>query len=306
MSWANQWGRVILLLAIITFIAHFWHYQSLGLYEDDYFLIGQPMSMNLDDAWEFIKWHIINFHLTEGRPLLYIIEFSVGFLGNLIQNLKALYLIDYLAILINNILVYVLLKHLWNQPFFIITGTLAFTLFPADTNHAYLGHINLYSSVTFLLLALFCYFYHKKILSYLLIFASLFCYETVFTAFLAAPLLKKSWNRKILKEILGHTIILVAMLGAVFILRKVTGEDRINQLDFLTLIFTPLRQIIIGPIVSLSMFFYRPAQTLLNLKGELLVFIPLSFIGLVGFLSSYLMFVDNLTGSIAVGVFQIL
>lgn len=285
-SWANQWGRVILLLAIITFIAHFWHYQNLGLYEDDYFLIGQPMSMNLDEAWEFIKWHIVNFHVTEGRPILYLIEFYVGFLGNLIQNFKTLYLIDYVEILLNNILVYVLLKNLWNQPLFIITGTLAFTLFPADTNHAYLGHINLYSSVTFLLLALLCYFFNKKILSYLLIIASLFCYETVFPAFLAAPLLKKSWNRKILKEILGHTLIIAAMLGAVFILRKVTGEDRINQLDFLTLIFTPLRQMVIGPFVSLSMFFYRPAQTLLNLKGELLVFIPICFIGLVGFLSS--------------------
>ena len=286
MSWANQWGKVIPLLALITFIAHFWHYQGLGLYEDDYFLIGQPMSMNLDEAWEFIKWHIVNFNVTEGRPLLYIIEFSVGFVGNLIQDFNYLYLIDYGAILINNLLVYVFLRFLWNQQFFAIAGTLAFTLFPADSNHAYLGHINLYSSITFLLLALLCFLHNKKILSYLLIFASLFCYETVFPAFLAAPLLKKRWDRTMLKEILGHTLIIAAMLGIVFILRKVTGEDRINQLDLLTIILTPIRQMAIGPLVGLSMFFYRPAQTLLNLKGELLVFIPISFVGFLALLSS--------------------
>jgi hypothetical protein len=256
-----------LLLAVITFIAHFWHYQSLGLYEDDYFLIGQPMSMNIDEFGDFLKWHIFNFNTTEGRPLLYIIEFSVGFLGNLIADFKALYLINYLVILLNNILVYVFLKSLWNQPVFAIAGALAFTLFPADTNHAYLTHISLYASLTFLLLAFLCYFDNKKLLSYLLIFASLFNYETAFPLFIAAPLFKNQWNKNLLKEMLRHALILVAMLAAVFMARKLTGEARINELDFLALIWTPVRQMVIGPFVSLSMFFYRPAQTLLDLKG---------------------------------------
>ena len=280
MSWANQWGKVITLLAVITFIAHFWHYQNLGLYEDDYFLIGQPMSMKVDEFADFLKWHIVNFNVTEGRPLLYIIEFSVGFLGNLLQDFKALYFIDYAIILTNNFLIYVFLKSIWDRPFFVITGTLAFALFPAETTHAYLTHINVYLSLTFLLMAFLCYFYGKKSLSYLLIFSSLFSYETVFPAFFAAPLLQKSWkNRKTLQEILVHGLILTAMLAVVFMARKVTGEGRIKELDFLTLIFTPIRQMVIGPLVSLSMFFYRPAQTLANLKGELLIFVPLLFLG---------------------------
>lgn len=282
----NQLIRNILILAIITFIAHFWHYHNLGLYEDDYFLIAQPMSMNIDEFGDFLKWHILNYSSTEGRPLLYIIEFSVGFLGNLIADFKALYLINYLVILINNTLFALLLKSIWNQPIFIVTGTLAFTLFPADTNHAYLTHISLYSSFTFLFLAFLFYFANKKLLSYLLIFASLLCYETMLPLFITAPLFKNQWNKNLLKEIIRHILVLVAMLIAIVIVRKITGEARVAQLDILTFIFTPVRQMVIGPFISLSMFFYRPAQTLLNLKGELLLFIPLFFVGFVLLLSN--------------------
>lgn len=283
----NQWGRsTILLLIFITFVAHYWHYRRLGLYEDDYFLIGHIMSMNIDEFGDFFKWHLLNFNVTEGRPLLYIIEFSVGLLGNLIADFKALYLIDYAVVLINNTLVYIFLKSLWNQPVFVITGTLAFVLFPADTNHAYLTHICLHTSLTLLLLAFISYFSQKKLLSYLLIFSSLFCYETVFLLFLIAPLFKREWNKNLLKEMLRHVLILVAMLAIVVVARKLTGEARISELDIATLIWTPIRQMAIGSFVSLSMFFYRPAQTLLDLKGELLIFVPACFLGFITLLSS--------------------
>ena len=282
----NQLVRNIVILAIITFIAHFWHYQNLGLYEDDYFLIAQPMSMNFHDFGDFFKWHILHYDATEGRPLLYIIEFSVGFLGKLIGNFQSLYLINYLVLLINNILVYLFLSSLWRQPIFIITGTLAFTLFPADTNHAYLTHIFLYSSFTFLLLAFLSYLSGRQLLSYLLIFASLLCYETMLPLFITAPLFKNQWNKNLVKEMLRHTLILAAMLGTIAIIRKITGEARVDGLDIIKLMLIPIRQMLIGPFVSLSMFFYRPAQTLLNLKGELLVFIPLCILGFTLLLSN--------------------
>ncbi|MGF1937284.1 MAG: hypothetical protein RM347_023355 [Nostoc sp. ChiQUE02] len=286
MVFPNNLGRYIFILAIITFIAHFWHYQNLGLYEDDYFLIAQPMSMNVVDFSEFFKWHILNYSSTEGRPLLYIIEFSVGFLGKLIEDFRVLYLINYLVILINNILFCWFLKSIWNQPIFIVTGTLAFTLFPADTNHAYLTHISLYSSLTFLLLAFLFYLFNKKLLSYLLIFASILCYETMLPLFVTAPLFKNHWDKSLLKEMIRHILILAAMLATIVIVRKITGEGRIDELNILTSIFTPIRQMVIGPFISLSMFFYRPAQTLLNLKGELLVFVPLSILGFILLLSN--------------------
>jgi hypothetical protein len=282
----NQLVRNIVILAIITFIAHFWHYQNLGLYEDDYFLIAQPMSMNFHDFGDFFKWHILHYDATEGRPLLYIIEFSVGFLGKLIGNFQSLYLINYLVLLINNILVYLFLSSLWRQPIFIITGTLAFTLFPADTNHAYLTHIFLYSSFTFLLLAFLSYLSGRQLLSYLLIFASLLCYETMLPLFITAPLFKNQWNKNLVKEMLRHTLILAAMLGTIAIIRKITGEARVDGLDIIKIMLIPIRQMLIGPFVSLSMFFYRPAQTLLNLKGELLVFIPLCILGFTLLLSN--------------------
>ncbi len=280
MTLAKQ-GTLIVIFAIVTFIAHFWHYQNLGLYEDDYFLISQPMSMNFEEFWDFFKWHILNFSVTEGRPLLYVIEFSIGLIGQLVGHFQSLYLINYLIVVIDNILFYIFLRSVWNQPVFVVAGTLAFTLFPADTNHAYLTNICLYASIALLLLAFLSYVHNQRILAYLLIFASLFCYETVFPLFLVAPFLKNEWNKSLFKQALKNTLVLAAMLAIVFIARKLTGEARISGLDMLTLILTPIRQMAIGPLVSLGMFLYRPVGTLLNLQGELLIFVPVAFISFI-------------------------
>ncbi|HEY9701017.1 MAG TPA: hypothetical protein V6C58_01130, partial [Allocoleopsis sp.] len=280
MTFTKQEFRPILFFAIITFIAHFWHFPNLGLYEDDYFLISQPMTMNLKDFADFMSWHILNFNVTEGRPLLYLIEFSLGWIGHLIGDFQPLYLINYLVIFTDAILCYFFLKSLWNQPIFVFSGTLAFILYPADTNHAYLTNVCIYTAIALLLSAFLTYIYNLKLLSYLLIFASLFCYETVFPLFIIAPLLKNTWDKNIFKSLGKHTIILVLMLLTVFVARKLTGEARISNLDTLTLILTPLKQMAIGPVVSMSMFIYRPWQTLLHLNSELIIFIIVAFIGI--------------------------
>ena len=43
------------ILAIVTWTAHFWHFGGLGLYEDDYFYVGEPIRMNLIEFFDFIK-----------------------------------------------------------------------------------------------------------------------------------------------------------------------------------------------------------------------------------------------------------
>jgi hypothetical protein len=104
--------------------------------------------------------------------------------------------------------------------------------------------------------------------------------------FITAPLFKNQWNKNLFKEMLRHTLILAAMLAATAVVRKITGEARVDGLDIIKLILIPVRQMLIGPFISLSMFLYRPAQTLLNLKGELLVFVPLSVLGFTLLLSN--------------------
>jgi hypothetical protein len=136
-------------------------------------------------------------------------------------------------------------------------------------------------ALTFLLLAFLSYLNDKKFWSYLLITASFLSYETCFLLFITAPFLTKKPQSEIFKELIKHLFILGTIFLVVLILRKLTGDGRVGDLDIATAISTPIRQIITGPFVCLGTFVYRPWQTLHNLRGELLIFVPLSLLMLL-------------------------
>jgi hypothetical protein len=268
-----------LIIALITWIAHFWYFNHLGLYEDDYFFIGQPLTMNPEGFLGFVK--NMNLAFFQGRVVGFNILFFSGYFAGKLGGLPLIYISAYLLALTNNILFYLFLQRLWNQPIFVLTGTLAFTLFPADNTRAFLTHIHILPALTFLLLAFLSYLNDKKIWSYLLITASFLSYETCFLLFITAPFLTKKPKSDIFKELIKHLFILGTIFLVVLILRKLTGDSRVGDLDIATAISTPIRQIITGPFVCLGTFFYRPWQTLHNLRGELLIFVPLSLLMLL-------------------------
>jgi len=268
-----------LTIALITWIAHFWYFNHLGLYEDDYFFIGQPLTMNLEGFFGFVK--NMNLAFFQGRVVGFNILFFSAYFAGKLGGLPLIYISAYLLALTNNILFYLFLQRLWNQPIFVLTGTLAFTLFPADNTRAFLTHIHILPAITFLLLAFLSYLNNKKNWSYLLITASFLSYETCFLLFITAPFLTKKPQSEIFKELIKHLFILGTIFLVVLILRKLTGDSRVGDLDIATAIFTPIRQIITGPFVCLGTFVYRPWQTLHNLRGELLIFVLLSLLMLL-------------------------
>jgi hypothetical protein len=265
-----------LTIAFITWIAHFWYFNSLGLYEDDYVFISLPLTKNFSSFFDFVK--NLNLSFFQGRVVGFNILFFFAYFGGKLGGLKLVYIVAYLLALTNSILFYLFLQRLWNQPIFVLTGTLAFTLFPADNTRAFLTHIHILPALTFLLLAFLSYLDNKKILSYLLITASFLSYETCFLLFITAPFLTNKPRSKLFKEFIKHLFVLGTIFLVILILRKLTGDSRVGDLDIATAIFTPIRQIITGPLVCLGTFFYRPWQTWQNLKGELLIFVPLSLL----------------------------
>jgi hypothetical protein len=275
-----------LIIALITWIAHFWYFNHLGLYEDDYAFIGNILTMDFSRFVDFVK--NMNLAFFQGRVVGFNILFFSAYFAGKLGGLPLIYISAYLLALTNNILFYLFLQRLWNQPIFVLTGTLAFTLFPADNTRAFLTHIHILPAITFLLLAFLSYLNDKKIWSYLLITASFLSYETCFLLFITAPFLTKKPQSEIFKELIKHLFILGTIFLAVLILRKLTGDSRVGDLDIATAISTPIRQIITGPFVCLGTFFYRPWQTLHNLGGELLIFVPLSLLMLLWlFLQNY-------------------
>lgn len=268
-----------LTIALITWIAHFWYFNHLGLYEDDYAFIGNILTMDFSRFVDSVK--NMNLAFFQGRVVGFNILFFSAYFAGKLGGLPLIYISAYLLALTNNILFYLFLQRLWNQPIFVLTGTLAFTLFPADNTRAFLTHIHILPAITFLLLAFLSYLNDKKIWSYLLITASFLSYETCFLLFITAPFLTKKPQSEIFKELIKHLFILGTIFLVVLILRKLTGDSRVGDLDIATAIFTPIRQIITGPFVCLGTFVYRPWQTLHNLRGELLIFVPLSLLMLL-------------------------
>jgi hypothetical protein len=277
--------KIFFILAIAIAIAHFWHVADFGLYADDYARVGKVMSMTAEEIARKLL-SLVFLESGQGRPLHDSLIFLLALLGDKLGGLVAIYSISYSIVLVNSLLFYKLLKLLFDQEVFALTGALAFALFPADTTKTWLtSSFGLQPSLTFLLLAFYCYLTQRKKISYLIIFGSLIAYETVFPVFLAAPLLSQQRDRKWLHQLARHALIMGILLIGVVALRKLAGDNRVSELEFVPLVRHILFNSLVGPLTSIAMFFYRPLQTLLSLKGELLLFVPLCFAGLAWMLS---------------------
>lgn len=276
--------KVYILLAITSWVAHFWHYRSFGLYEDDLYRITRVMGASWPKVWE-----IILEGGGQGRPLHDGMIYALSFLGLKLGGLHSIYLIAWVIVTANSYLFYVLLKRLSGHQVVAVTGALAFCLFPADTTKAFLTHsLGIQPSLMLFLIALHCYLSSKRSASYLLILGSLLCYETIYPVFLAAPLLKNRWEPRLKGEMAKHALVLGVMLVGVVIIRKLTigGVGVTNDLSVLSAIRLSSYHMLIGPIVSITMFVNRPIKTLLELNREQLQILPIYLVALIWMLSN--------------------
>ncbi len=251
-------ARDFVFLGLITWITHFYHFKSFGLYEDDYHRTTRAMAM----GWlQFVKY-LIEQTREEGRPLHDGLIIFFSFLGNKIGGLSAIYIFGYLIVLLNVLLLYLLLKRLSKHPFIPLAGALGLCLFPADTTRTiYLTHsLGVQPSITFLLMAFHFYIRGKTKSSYLAIIGSLFTYETAFPVFLAAPLLtQKTFDLSLLWKMVRHACILFALAVLVALIRVLgleSGRGRIQELDD-DRVWQALINTVVGPITSLKAFWQR-------------------------------------------------
>ena len=284
--------KAFFLLAITIWIAYFWHSASFGLYADDFWRVGEVMGITWSEFSPLFLEAFLRLDQTVGHPLHDIFLYLLPFIGLRLGGLHVVYWIGYAILTVNSLLFYTLLKRLSNQPIFVVTGALSFCLFSAHTTQLWMTMtLGAQPSLMLLLLAIHCYLSGKRNLSYLLILGSLLCYEIFFPVFLAVPLLKMKWDSRIIRELFRHALVLGSMLVCVVIIRQLTGERRVANLELLDAIKTSIRHMLyIGPIASMKTFLTRPLITLRALMGkdrleELWLFLPLYFAGLVWVLS---------------------
>jgi len=275
-------GVVILLAALLS---RYLYSADFGLYEDDYPRVigGMEVSLTrvLHQMWEFLSGF-----QGQGRPLHpgFIRLFS--HLGSLIgSGLHGVYLLAFLIFALNGFLLYLLLRRVTGMPMLALVSALAFCLYPADTTQAYLTMaFGGQTSITLLLAAAHCYYSRWRPYSYLIAFASLICYETVFPLFLAVPLLEGKWDARLLRRLAVHVLIIGGMMGFIAFLREIVGESRVVRLGPQKLITTIFEHMYTGPLTSLRMFFQRPWEFLRHgLAVDRMLLAP-AFLGLLAVL----------------------
>lgn len=272
------------LFAVILWVARYWHSATFGLYEDDQTNIPQMVQMPWGDLLRYVGSYIIHLY-GHGRPFSDSLILIFSHLGWQIADIQGMYWIGYLIEVLNVSLFYVLLQRVAGSSFAVV-ASLAYVLFSADTTQAWVtASLGLQPALTFLLLALLFYLSDRRWLAYLFALLMILTYETPFLVFLAAPLMRKEWNRKLLKEGAVHAGILVGILLAVLALRSSIGEGRVAGLGFPTILTTPILHMIQGPVVSLGTYLYRPLQALRGLNLEVGLASGLALIGLVWLLS---------------------
>ena len=267
---SKLWNKHTLLelvfLVLILWVAHYFYFRSLGLYEDDYAQISPPLGWHLANLLSFLKWIAT---WPQGRPLGFLLPSLLSFLGGKLGGLPTNYLFGFLVHTANAFLFYFLLKRIGSGTVPLI-GAVVFGLFPADTTHIFLMHsLGLHTSLTFLLVASHFYLSGHKTLAHLVSLGCLLTYESPYMVFLAIPLLSQQWDKSLRKEMLRHFVVWLGIILVVVAIRAVLGEGRIEAVGSspanIGLILTYiLASLAIGPAVSLGMFGYGPGWTLLH------------------------------------------
>ena len=272
-----------LLLLVLVGGADFFHFRDFGLYEDDYFFIGQPL------VWtgaEFVKSLEVIWTWPQGRPIGYLLCYVIAYVAGRMGGLQALYGAAYVVQATNVLLLYFLLRRMgfaveaW-------LGSLLFALFPADTTRSFLMHsFGLHSSLTFVLLAAHAHLSNRSAGVHLGALAALLTYETPYPIILAFPLLNLKWEQLSAKRILRHTGTWLVLLVMAVLLRLALGESRAQSLPSDSVgvqetIGRILLSLVWGPFVSLRALWRGPKWSLENWNLELTIVLLVTFLILV-------------------------
>ena len=253
-----------LLLATVTFVAHFLYINKFGLYEDDYALIN--LDWNLSHILEVLKARFE--YWTAGRPIGYVFIYGLTYLGNSLSGLTGDYFLGFMIVLLNTILVYLLIRR-FSPELIAVIAALVFCLFPADTTKELLTHdFGVQPGITFMLLASISYSSGKRILPYIFFAIGLLIYESTIIAFAFIPLLLCDINKERLLQWSKHVLICVLIVAVSLIVRYVVGEQRLET-DIIgtkqsNLLFKILVSLFAGPGVSLSSFLIQPMIAIKN------------------------------------------
>ena len=96
-------------------------------------------------------------------------------------------------------------------------------------------------------------------------------YETPYWLFLAAPLLREERGKPLKLKLLLNTLVMVAIFLGIYLIRLASGDARVASLNLQEMILTPIKHMLIGPAVSLGIYFLRPALVIRAITVNLIL-----------------------------------
>lgn len=266
----------ILILLALLWIGRYWQFTDFGLYEDDLTKIPAAIQMDAPGLFISVGTYIRNLY-GQGRPLHHSFIRILSWVGWRIGGLRTVYVIGFIVVASNIVAFYLLVRRISGDGVAFAAGVF-FSLYSADTTQAYLTHsLGLFPAMLLMLFAMHAFLSGKKLVSYICIALAILTYETVFFVFLVAPLLNdRHWDRKTAINLGKHILAVLAIFITVFALRTGIQGDRVTEIPRSALILTPIRHMIVGPIVSVTSYLLRSFQVITSSSSSELTQLILS------------------------------
>ncbi len=271
-------ATVQILLCAMAFLSHFYYFRQLGLYEDDYAVIGEVVAMGdlprmgAHLAGILTRW-------PQGRPLGFGFPALFSMIAAASQSLRVLYVIGFAILSLNTLLVFHLARRFTSLECALLVSLL-FCLFPGDTTRTFLTHLFILQvSLAFCLMALHLYYRDRTVLSYAAIVGSLLTYESTVLLFIAAPILAAGRDGK-KRRLLRHLVVVGGIVLVVLVARRLLGEERAAGIE-LSSAYKSALSMLMGPAVAVSTFLYAPAEVLRGVRMLSGAAVPLILIALI-------------------------
>lgn len=260
-------ATVAIALFAICFIAHFLHWQSIGLYEDD-FHFGAPA---LTTTWgELARGVGSAFEVwPQGRPIGWSIGMVLPVLADRIVGFRFAWTLLFVILSATAILAYMVFRDILPRAFAFFAAVF-FCVYPADVFQLFQHGLITRATIPAFLLACLAYRAHRPIVCYALAAFTFLSAEFIYACFFAIPLLYAANFRDLWKRLIVNGAILSAILAAALCARAWIGDDRVQALQghVAGTIARVLRSMMTGPFTSIRLSIVDVASTIRQLDRE--------------------------------------
>jgi hypothetical protein len=221
--------RTILAALVLSCVVLFSLYSRVsdyGFYEDDYWGIVPWFKTPPSQLWALTISHFETW--PTGRPLNHILPKWFSWLGYHLAGIQGIYFLGFFVHSLNAFLIYLLLRR-WLEHWSAVLAGFLLVLYPADTARIiplFTAHV--YTSLTFLLIALLVNRTRYWVASYPIAALSLLSYETAFLPFIVFPLFFPDRGRRVFRWLV-HVASCGTVLVLVFGIRLKLGDSRANS-----------------------------------------------------------------------------